>query len=138
MKDIGIIALLSVIVSAAAPNAPIYGVASTAPMKAAAPAAQPAPLVVPASLAGKPAKLFVTAKSTTEFGSCFADKQDERALPWWFVPKHNGGTFSNLGARTMKSAYFVVISDRGLRREVRLEGNGAGESAVNRAVSQCV
>lgn len=139
MKDIGIITVLSVIVSAAAPNAPIYGANSTAPrMKVVASRAQPGQPAVPASLADKPAKMFVTAKSTTQFDSCFADKQDDSALPWWFVPKPNGGTFSNLGSRTIKSAYFVVVSDRGPRREVRLEGNGARESAVNRAVSQCI
>ena len=137
MKDIGIITLLSVIVSAAAPNAPIYGAAFTAPQTKAE-AAAPAQPFVPSSLADRPAKMFVTAKSTNQFDSCFAGKQDDSALPWWFVPKRNGGTFSNLGSRTMKSAYFVVVSDRGPRREVRLEGNGAQETAVNRAVSQCI
>lgn len=110
MKDIGIVALLSVITSAAAPSWPAH----------------------------QPAKSFVTAKSTDEFGSCFANTQDQGALPWWYVPKDDGGTFSNLGSRTMRSAYFLVISDRGSKREVWLEGNGASEPAINRAVVQCI
>jgi len=113
MKDIGIISLLSVIVSAAAPNSA-------------------------SSMDYKPAKSFLTAKSTNQFASCFSDTQDRSALAWWYVPKDDGGTFSNLGARTLQSAYFVVVSDRGAKREVRLEGNGAAEIGVNRAVSQCV
>jgi hypothetical protein len=113
MKDIGIITLLSVIISAAAPSSP-------------------------AAPQNKPAKSFLTAKSTNQFASCFADTQDRGALPWWYVPKNNGGTFSNLGSRSARSAYFVVVSDRGSSREVRLEGNGAAEIGVNRAVSQCV
>ena len=110
MKDIGIVTLLSVIISAAAPSAPEYG----------------------------PAKSFLTVKSTDQFASCFTNSQDSGGLPWWFVPKNNGGTFSNLGSRTTGSAYFVVVSDRGSSREVRLEGKGASESGVDRAVSQCV
>ena len=128
MRHIGIITVLSVIVSAAAPNAPIYGANSTAVQtKAAASPSQPVGPAIPSALADKPAKMFVTAKSTAQFDSCFADKEDAGALPWWFVPKRGGGTFSNLGSRTMKSAYFVVISDRGPRREIRLEGNGGKE-----------
>ena len=138
MKYVGIITVLSVIVSAAAPNAPTYGANSTAVQaKAAASPSQPVGPAISA-LADKPAKMFVTAKSTAQFDSCFANKEDAGALPWWFVPKRGGGTFSNLGSRTMKSAYFVVISDRGPRREARLEGNGAKEIAVNRTVSQCI
>jgi hypothetical protein len=116
MRDFGTIALMSTIISAAAPNSqhllssPEYG----------------------------PAKSFVTAKSTDQFASCFAGTQDDGALPWRYVPKDDGGTFSNLGPRTIGSAYFVVVSDRGPHREVRLEGNGASEVAVKRAVSQCV
>ena len=121
MKDIGIFTLLTVIVSAAAPASPAYN-------RAAPFAAQEY----------SPAKLFVTAKSTDQFASCFTNSQDSGGLPWWFVPKNNGGTFSNLGSRTTASAYFVVVSDRGSSREVRLEGNGAPEIGVDRAVSRCV
>ncbi len=110
MKDIGIVTLLSVIISAAAPTSPDY----------------------------KPAKSFVTAKSADQFASCFADTQDRGGLAWAYIRKNDGGTFSNLGPRSLASAYFVVVSDRGARREVRLEGNGAKEIGVNRAVDQCV
>ncbi|MEO8455029.1 MAG: hypothetical protein ABI454_07705 [Sphingomicrobium sp.] len=113
MKDVGIITLLSVIISAAAPSSPN-------------------------ALETGPAKSFATAKSIDQFASCFTDTQDRGALPWSYVRKEDGGTFSNLGSRTIKSAYFVVVSDRGPSREVRLEGNGASEIAVNQAVDQCV
>ena len=110
MKDIGIITFLSVIVSAAAPTPPVH----------------------------KPGVDFVTAKSTDAFASCFANTQDRGALPWWYAPKDHGGTFSNLGSRSMRSAYFVTVSDRGGAREIRLEGKGAAEAPVRRAVSECV
>ena len=113
MKDIGIITLLSVIISAAAPS-------STA------------------SSDYKPARSFVTAKSTDQFTSCFANTQDRDGLAWAYIRKDDGGTFSNLGPRSLSSAYFVVVSDHGARREVRLEGNGSKEIGVNRAVDQCV
>src|SRR4051794_35606109 len=121
MKDIGIFTLLTVIVSAAAPASPEYN--RTAPF---------------AAQEYSPAKSFVTAKSTEQFANCFASTQDSGGIPWSFVPKDNGGTFSNLGARSGGSAYFLVVSDRGPRREVRLEGRGASETGINRAVSQCV
>jgi len=112
MKD-GIITLLSVIISAAAPTSAT-------------------------SSEYKPAKSLITAKSTDQFASCFASTQDDSGLPWAYVRKDDGGTFSNLGPRSLSSAYFVVVSDRGARREVRLEGNGAKEIGINRAVDQCV
>src|SRR3954451_5026915 len=102
MKDIPIITLLSVIISAAAPSSPAFSEYN-------------------------PTKSFLTAKSTDQFASCFADTQDRGALPWWYAPKNNGGTFSNLGSRSVQSAYFVVVPDCGSSREVRLEGNGALE-----------
>jgi hypothetical protein len=121
MKDIGIFTLLTFIVSAAAPASPEYN--RTAPF---------------AAQKYSPAKSFVTAKSTEQFGSCFASSQDSRGLPWWYVPKDNGGTFSNLGSRSGASAYFLVVSDRGSLREVRLEGSGRSETVVSSAVGQCV
>jgi hypothetical protein len=113
--------LLTVIVSAAAPASPSFD--RSVPFSAQEFA---------------PATSFVTAKSTDQFASCFAGIQDGAGLPWSFVPKEDGGTFSNIGARSGGSAYFVVVSDRGPRREVRLEGSGGSEAAVSRAVSQCV
>jgi hypothetical protein len=121
MKDIGIFTLLTVIVSAAAPASPEYN--RSAPF---------------AAQEFSPAKSFVTAKSTEQFSGCFANTQDSGGTPWSFVPKDNGGTFSNLGARSGASAYFLVVSDRGSRRELRLEGSGRTEIAVSSAVSQCV
>ena len=121
MKDIGIFTLLTVIVSAAAPASPEY-------VRAAPFTAQEY----------SPYKSFVTAKSTDQFASCFANSQDSGGLAWSFVPKDDGGTFSNLGSRSGASAYFLVVSDHGSRREVRLEGRGGSEVAVRKAVTQCV
>lgn len=121
MKDIGIFTLLTVIVSAAAPASPAYN--RTVPF---------------AAQEYSTARSFVTAKSTQQFTNCFADSQDNGGVPWSYVPKDNGGTFSNLGSRSGASAYFLVVSDRGSSREIRLEGQGASERAVHRAVSQCV
>jgi hypothetical protein len=119
MKDIGIGILLSVLVSAAAP------IAATEPADAAG-----------ASHQAPAAASFTTQKSTEQFASCFGNTQDHLRQAWWFVPKEDGGTFSNLGAKNAAPAYFVVVSDRGQRRQVRLEGVGA--SLVNRAVLQCI
>src|SRR5438067_5260636 len=121
MKDIGIFTLLTVIVSAAAPASPQYNLA--------------APF---AAQEYSPARLFVTAKSTDQFASCFAGREDSGGVPWSFVPKDDGGTFSNVGSRSGASAYFLVVSDHGSRRELRLEGRGGSEVAVSKAVTQCV
>ena len=108
MRDIGIVTLLSVAATAAAPVLP---------------AARTAPLM--------------TAKSTEQFAGCFADTQKRRAAAWWFVPNGRGGTFSNLGAAGVSSPYFVVISDRGPSREIRLENAPAGTPEA-KGVSQCI
>ena len=108
MKDFGIVALLSVIISAAAPHA-------------------------------DPAKTgtLTTAKSTQAFADCFARSQDREAIAWAFVPKAHGGTFSNLGAASPAAVYFLLISDRGERREIQLQ-NAAPGGAQERGVMQCV
>lgn len=109
MREIGIVTLLSVAATAAAP---------------ALPAAVRAPLV--------------TAKSAEQFADCFARAQDARSAAWAFVPKRGGGgTFSNLGAAGVSNPYFLVISDRGEQRELRLENAGAGTTAA-KGVSQCI
>jgi hypothetical protein len=79
---------------------------------------------------------ITTAKSVQEFAACFASSQDRRSAPWWFVPKESGGTFSNYGAASVAKPYFVVISERGLRREIRLD-NVAAASPAAQGVSQC-
>jgi len=108
MRDIGIVTLLSVAATAAAPVLP---------------AAVHAPLV--------------TAKSAEEFAGCFARTQDARSAAWAFVPKRGGGTFSNLGAAGVRIPYFLIITDRGGQRELRLENAAAGTTAA-KGVSQCI
>ena len=118
MKEIGIGILLSVTVSAAAPIAAEHNATN------------------PAVESSAPPTAFTTAKSTEQFASCFGNTQDRVRKAWWFVPKEDGGTFSNLGAKNVAATYFVVVSDQGARRHVRLEGDGA--NAVNGAVLQCI
>ena len=108
MKDFGIIVLLSVIVNAAAPRA-------DAP-------------VLP---------ILTTTKSTQAFADCFARSQDRQSAAWAFVPKQHGGTFSNLGASSPAAPYFLLISDRGTRRELQLQ-NAAPGGAQENGVQQCL
>jgi hypothetical protein len=108
MRSLGIVTLLSVVATAAAP--------------------WPAP--------SKPAS-FVTAKSSESFIDCFAKSQDRRSAAWWFVPKATGGTFSNAGAAQVARPYFLVVSDRGHHREILLQDPPTGGSQLE-GVSQCI
>jgi hypothetical protein len=108
MKEIGIITLISVAAIAAAP--------------------------APRPIAAAPLQTF---KSAPEFADCVAKSQDRRKAAWWFVPSSHGGVFSNLGAATDRKAYFVVIKDRGARREIALR-DGEADSPITKAVSQCI
>lgn len=108
MKDFGLVVLLSVIVNAAAPRAD-------------APALP----------------VLTTAKSTQTFADCFARSQDRQSAVWAFVPKAHGGTFSNLGASSPAAPYFLLISDRGARREIQLQ-NAARGGAQEKGVQQCI
>ena len=107
MRSLGLMTMLSVAATAAAPNAPRH---------------QPAGLT--------------TAKSVQAFADCFASSQDQRSAPWSFMPKESGGTFSNYGAVGVAKPYFVVISERGTRREIRLD-NVTAASPAAQGVSQC-
>ncbi len=108
MREIGIVTLLSVAVTAAAPGPQAY----------------------------RPA-VYVTPKSTQDFARCFASSQDKRQAAWWFVPREKGGTFSNLGSKSGAATYFVVINDRGVRREIALDQRSpAGDQ--REAVNECI
>jgi hypothetical protein len=108
MRSLGVITLLSVVATAAAPGM------------------QPAQ--------GSP---LTTTKSARAFVTCFAKDQDRRLASWWFVPKSRGGTFSNLGASRGGKAYFLMISDRKERREITID-NAAPGSAPLEGVNQCL
>ena len=113
MKQVGIVILMSVIASAAAPAAPAQQSGMT----------------------------LLTQKSLDQFGGCFVEAQDRSSMAWSFVPKADGGTFSNLGARGAQNHYFLAVSDHGLSRQVRLEPAEASlplDARVVRAVNQCV
>lgn len=110
MKQIGIVTLVSVAASAAAP-------VTNAPSTAAT---------------------FATAKTVEQFGGCFVGAQDRARRAWSFVPKGNGGTFSNYGARGAHGLYFLAISDVGDGRRIRLEAPTGPDPAVSRAIDQCV
>lgn len=108
MREIGIVTLLSVAVTAAAPG----------------------------PRDDRPAT-FQTPKSTEDFATCFARAQDRSGTAWWFVPRENGGTFSNLGNRKGAAAYFVVINDRGPHRDVALDEH-AQAAGLREVVNQCI
>ncbi|MEA3059482.1 MAG: hypothetical protein QOE50_894, partial [Sphingomonadales bacterium] len=108
MREIGIVTLLSVAVTAAAPGPQAY----------------------------RPS-VYVTPKSTLDFATCFARTQDQRGAAWWFVPRDKGGTFSNLGAKSGAATYFVVINDRGTRREIALDQRSPA-SGAREALNQCI
>ena len=57
---------------------------------------------------------LLTQKSLDQFGGCFVEAQDRSSMAWSFVPKADGGTFSNLGARGGANHYFLAVSDRGM------------------------
>jgi hypothetical protein len=83
----------------------------------------------------------ITSKATNEFVTCFAGAQQRAALPWSFVPRENGGgTFSNAGAVGVRVPYFLDVTDRGTRREIRLERGSTIQfrRAVMSAVDRCI
>lgn|SRR4051794_34386321 len=108
MKDFGMVALISVVIAAAAP----------------------------ATDTQRP-PLLTTAKSTEAFADCFARSQDRQTAAWAYVPRAHGGTFSNLGAASTAAPYFLLISDRGTRREIELQ-HAAPNGAQERGVMQCI
>ena len=108
MREIGIVTLLSVAVTAAAPGPQAY----------------------------RPA-VYVTPKSTQDFASCFARSQDRRGAAWWFVPRNHGGTLSNLGAKDAAATYFIVINDRGVRREIALDDRSSA-AGPREGLNECI
>jgi hypothetical protein len=110
MKQIGLVTLISVAASAAAPVTYTRADAAT----------------------------FATTKSVEQFGGCFVAAQERARRAWSYVPRDNGGTFSNLGARGARGLYFLAVSDRGAAREIRLETAAKTDSAVAKAIDQCV
>lgn len=110
MKQIGIVTLITVAASAAAPVSN-----------------------VPAATAS-----FATGKSVEQFGSCFVDAQHRAGRPWSFVPKSDGGTFSNARGRNALGLYFLAVADRGPTRDIRLESASSVDPTVKRAIDQCV
>lgn len=109
MKDLGIVTLISVAAIAAAPT----------PARSAT-------------------RAFETGRSTQQFADCFARSQDKLSRPWAFVPGDSGGgTFSNLGARAVSKPYFLLISDRGSRREIQLQ-NASLDGPEARGAEQCI
>lgn len=108
MREFGIVALLSVIATAAAPTSPSVKV-----------------------------EKYLTAKSTGEFAACYERAQNRRSAAWVYVANRRGGGFSNFGEPGVRQPYFIQISDLGSRREILLQG-AASESNEARGVSQCI
>lgn len=111
MKQVGIVVLVSVAASAAAPS----------------------PRAV-----HKPATVE-TNKTVEQFGGCFVNAQDRASLAWSYIPQSRGGTFSNFGARGARAPYFLAVLDRGSTHQVRLESAGSTiDPRVSGAVDQCI
>ena len=111
MKQIGIIVLVSVAATAAAPPA----------------------------RAAQRAVTLETSKSVEQFGGCFVNAQDRASLAWSYIPQSRGGTFSNFGAKGTRVPYFLAVLDRGSRRQIRLDSAGSTiDPRVAGAVDQCV
>jgi type II secretory pathway pseudopilin PulG len=109
MRDFGIVALLSVIATAAAPTAPSAKV-----------------------------ETYLTAKSTQQFAGCYAEVQKQRyGAALWYVPNATGGAFSGVGGPDGRQPYFIRINDRGSQREIFLQGAIANGPEA-RGVSQCI
>ena len=108
MREIGIVTLLSVAVTAAAPGPQTY----------------------------RPS-VYLTPKSTQDFASCFARVEDRHGAAWWFVPRNHGGTLSNLGSKSGAPTYFIAINDRGGRREIALDQRDA-DAAPRKALNECI
>jgi len=113
MKQVGLVTVVSVIACAAAPVSQVRNGSAT----------------------------FATARSVEQFGTCFVGAQDRAAQAWSYVPKGDGGTFSNVGATGAGAPYFLAVSDRGSERHVQLEAAGAARTVdrnIARAVDQCI
>lgn len=108
MKEVGIVTLLSVAVTAAAPGPQAY----------------------------RPA-VYVTPKSTQDFATCFTRSQEKRGAPWAFVPRAHGATISNLGAKNDAAVYFVRVHDLGGRREIALDQLGPN-AAARKSLNECL
>ena len=113
MKQVGIVILISVAASAAAP----------------------------APRASQKAVTLETGKTVEQFSGCFVNAQDRASLAWSYIPQSRGGTFSNFGAKGARAPYFLAVLDRGSTRQLRLETASAGSNVdprVSRAVDQCI
>lgn len=108
MDKVGIVTLLSVVVTAAAPGPQAY----------------------------RPS-VYVTPKTTQDFAQCFARSQDKRGAAWSFAPGDHGGTISNLGAKTDAATYFIVVRDRGAKREIALDQRGP-DAGAREALNECI
>ena len=109
MRDFGIVALLSVIATAAAPVVPSPKIEN-----------------------------YVTKKSASEFADCYARSQGKSSAAWVYVPnERGGGAFSNLAEPGVRQPYFILISDQGAMREVILQGV-TPESVEGQGVGQCI
>ena len=108
MKEVGIVTLLSVAITAAAPAPQAY----------------------------RPS-VYVTPKTTQDCATCFTRSQDEHGAAWWLAPREHGATISNLGAKSDAAVYFIVVHDLGARREIALDQGGAN-AAAREALSRCL
>lgn len=96
MRDFGIVALLSVIATAAAPTAPASSI-----------------------------QTYATSKSTQQFADCYRTHEWEGSRLWYAADRRRTA-LSNLGTTVVRQPYFIEIRDRGTLREILLRGAALG------------
>ena len=80
-----------------------------------------------------------TAKTLSDFGSCFARVEERDGQAWAFMPTAHGGTFTNSGAGGIAASYSLHLREAGLLNKVRLyaAGSPTEDGALVKAIDEC-
>jgi hypothetical protein len=99
-------------------------------------AAAPAVAATPAASG---AHVAATGKSLDAFARCFVQTQERASRPWWFVPKADGGTFSNFGSKDAQGTYFARLQETERQVNVELDASAPLIGATIRAaIDRCI
>ena len=86
-----------------------------------------------------PVHVATSGKSLDAFGKCFVVTQENSRRPWWFVPKGDGGTFSNAGARGSPRTYFARIQEARGQLSIELDADSPVVGAsIGAAIDRCI
>ena len=78
------------------------------------------------------------AQPTSQFATCFARSQGKQSAAWVYVAGHGAsGAFSSVAEPGVREPYFLLLTDRGTRRDIAVQGVVHG-SVQARGVSQCI